>query len=313
MLKSIVMFKNIFQAMYILLLLLTPLCAYSQDDPQSVVSNMVTNLKDKIVFVSKRDDRLQLYAINPDGTGEICISKSAYNEGYADVNPGGRKIAFTSDEHGKSEIYTMNADGTDRTRLTVHDDYDIHPRWSPDGSKIMYMSSHGKDKWDVMIMNADGSDNTLIIENGNTPEWSPDGQQIAFSSDMFGSNEIYIANTDGSNISRLSFTPLVSDTGPVWSSDGQSLLFCQHPYTLDGPLYNKMELYIMAKNGTNTIRLTCNDVEDSNTYWSPDGSRITFNSLIDGHYQVFIMNADGSDVHQITRGNHDNVGPCWVK
>src|SRR5438445_7064369 len=124
------------------------------------------------------------------------------------------KILFDSDRDGNVEIYVMNADGTGQTRLTNNDAYDFYPKWSPDGSKIAFVSN--RDTTDgtteVYVMDADGSNPKRLTNNAgfeSSLSWSPDGNKIAFSSDMatretsMALNDIYVMNADGSGITRF--------------------------------------------------------------------------------------------------------------
>ena len=121
---------------------------------------------------------------------------------------GSGQIAFASSRDGNSEIYVMNADGSGQTRLTNDSRDDQYPAWSPDGRQIAFMSDQGYyqwgyyySNWEIYVMNADGSGQTNLTNNGAddwVPAWSPDGQQIAFHSTRNGNYEIYLMNADGS-------------------------------------------------------------------------------------------------------------------
>ena len=127
------------------------------------------------------------------------------------------KIAFSSDRDGNREIYVMNAqDGSNQTTLTYYPATDEFPSWSPDGTKIAFVTGA-----DIYVMNAqDGSNQTnLTIDPAFDfdPSWSPDGTKIAFSSDRDGNTEIYVMNAqDGSNQTRLTDNAAASDALPDW-------------------------------------------------------------------------------------------------
>ncbi len=72
------------------------------------------------------------------------------------------KIAFTSTRDGNREIYTMNADGTNQVRLTNNNIIDDHPKWSPDGKKIAFLSQNSSGAFAIFVMNHDGSGKTEI-------------------------------------------------------------------------------------------------------------------------------------------------------
>ena len=69
------------------------------------------------------------------------------------------EIVFASDRDGDYDIYVMNSDGSDVRQLTNNDAYDGYPVWSPDGSKIAFLSSRDNrdNQWSLYVMDADGS------------------------------------------------------------------------------------------------------------------------------------------------------------
>jgi len=118
----------------------------------------------------------------------------------------------------------MNADGSDIIHLTPNGGACENPSWSPDGSKIAFVSSRNgiiDSPYEIFLMNADGSNQKTLIKYGEeglwgifgSPSWSPDGSMIVFSISYISSG-IYIVNADGSNIVRLTDK---KDRSPSWS------------------------------------------------------------------------------------------------
>ncbi|MCJ7628798.1 MAG: hypothetical protein MUO50_10480 [Longimicrobiales bacterium] len=115
------------------------------------------------------------------------------------------KIAFVRDRN----LWVMNANGSNQTRLTFSGSNDYFPAWSPDGSKIAFVSDRNGN-FEIYVMNADGSNQTRLTFTSASelqPSWSPDGTKIVFSTDRDGRQETYIMNTDGSNQTRLTNIP----------------------------------------------------------------------------------------------------------
>ena len=67
----------------------------------------------------------------------------------------------------------------------------------------------------------------------------------------------------------------------------------------------------MDANGENQTRITTNTAIDANADWSPQGSQITFTSFRDGHYEIYTMNADGSNQDRLTYSNVHAIQPAW--
>jgi Tol biopolymer transport system component len=115
----------------------------------------------------------------------------------------------------------VNEDGSDVKRLTPLTWDSFHAAWSPDGSRIAFVSVRDGNP-DVYVMNADGSGELRLTNSpaiDTDPAWSPDGARIAFSSDRNGNHDIYIMSADGSGVTRVTNSPTL-DRYPAWSPDG---------------------------------------------------------------------------------------------
>ena len=176
-------------------------------------------------------------------------------------------------------------------------------------SEQIAFSSNRDGNLEIYLMNPDGSNiQRLTFNNANDWDvvWSSDRSKIAFSSARDGNDEIYTMESDGSNQQRLTYHSAI-DRYPSWSPDGTKIVFSS---ARDGNL----ELYLMDSNGSNIQRLTNNGVDDIDPSWSPDGSRIAYSSNPDGsyNYEIFMMNSDGSNQHQITYNSYfSDHNPSW--
>lgn len=97
----------------------------------------------------------------------------------------------TSRANSHHDIWLMNADGTGAHALTASDNVDWFPRISPDGSKVLFNRSKGgwvpendanyPEKWDLWMMNIDGSSQEKVVGEATWGTWRPDGKSIVFS------------------------------------------------------------------------------------------------------------------------------------
>lgn len=148
--------------------------------------------------------------------------------------------------------------------------------------------------------------------------WSPDCERIAF---LDNEEALWTARTDGTGRVRLTagYPGDEEDGSPAWSPDGTRIAFVRY-----GGRFHHGEpiehIFVINADGTGERQLTSGDVTDSSPSWSPDGKRIAFSR---GHpenqhrYQnyddvyIAVMDADGSDVRALTRGEAADHFPAW--
>ncbi len=195
------------------------------------------------------------------------------------------------------------------TRLTGNIATDSQPKWSSDGSKLVF-TSYRDGKPEIYTMDAAAGDRIARLTHNSaddfTPAWSPDGGKIAFTSKRHGNDEIYLMNADGSNQTNLS-NNAANDSRPAWSPDGKRIAFTSDR---DDPSDN-FEIYVMDADGSNVVRLTDSAGLDSDPNWSPDGKRIAFTSDRDRNFEIYLMNADGSGQKNFSNNVAFDGKPAW--
>ncbi len=236
------------------------------------------------------------------------------------------KIVFDSERDGHEEIYVMDPNGSNQQRLT-HTEGEGRgsslPAWSADRKKIAFASNR-YGNMEIYVMDREGSivqrlTHTPGKESGN-PAWSPDGKRIAFESNRDGQWEIYVMDADGSQVQRLTYTRGngKSSENPDWAPDGMTIAF-------DSNRQGKREIYVMRPDGSNVRRLTYTpgkSLGSEHPAWSPDGKRMAFDSTWDRTckkcrdlQELYVMNADGSDLHQLTHAQGkrtSSLTPVWA-
>ena len=137
---------------------------------------------------------------------------------------------------------------------------------------------------------------------------SPLWGKIVFKSQRDGKYEIYRMDSDGSNVTRLTFNEAI-DGVPAWSPNGQQIVFRSYR---DGE--RNAEIYVMDADGQNQRRLTHHPGIDTHPDWSPDGSQIVFTSTRNAdanqRLNIFVMDANGGNVRQVTRMGFAS-SPYW--
>ncbi|MCM3903894.1 MAG: hypothetical protein ND866_19500, partial [Pyrinomonadaceae bacterium] len=277
-------------------LALSPKAQTKTSDEQGVTPRTVPGRNGKIAFSSAFDGNLEIYTTEADGSNVQRLTNNSGSDSGPKWSPDGTKIAFARHNSNFGEIFVMNADGSDQRRLTQSRS-DHSPTWSPDGTKLAFSSRRGNnfDINVIYVMNADGSNQTELTNSGRAGSlgWSPDSSRIAFDSNRDGNSEIYVMNADGGDVQRLTNNSGF-DFLPKWSPDGTRIAFVSNR---DEPNPSacgncNFEIYVMNADGSNQTRLTNNPSYDLSPEWSPDGTRIVFQS---NSVDIYVMNADGSN------------------
>ena len=160
-----------------------------------------------------------------------------------DVSPDGRRLTFTL----LGDIYTMPIEGGAATRISEGLAWEVHPRFSPDGTRIAFTSDRGGGD-NIWVMNADGSDKRQVTKEDfrllNQPTWSPDGRFIAAKKHFttgrsLGTGEIWLYHVSGGGgvllVKRESEKHQKELGEPVFSPDGKGVYYTRN--VTPGPIF----------------------------------------------------------------------------
>ena len=168
----------------------------------------------------------------------------------------------------------------------------------------------------VIAPNGNGLRNVTAAAKGKNltharlPSWSSDHRRIVFEGfDMNNRMDIYIIDINGGNLKRLNCQLSSRSFQPMWSPDDKEILFRAQPARGKGSA-----LHVMDANGANVRQ-----VGPLGSYWgswSPDGKRIAFSSLTEKWKEgdaidLFVMNADGTGIRQLTKNQGKNSAVDW--
>ncbi|MEO8041855.1 MAG: tetratricopeptide repeat protein, partial [Acidobacteriota bacterium] len=267
----------------------------------------------QIVFASLRDGNAEIYLMNSDGTNVRRLTDHPAWESHPVFAPDGTQIAFNADrENEKGNTFLMSLDGSGIRRLTdwKSGDYVVPGGWSADGTQIVF-SSDREGTEDIYVTNAEVfRPEKLSKEDRNVgfPSYSPDGKLILYQVETEDkSGELHTLNV-GSGQQRVLLKTTSADVSPVFSPNGEQIVFQDR-------IESNMEICSIKADGTGLINLTNNSSRDADPAFSPDGTKIVFATNRDGNYGIYnlyIMNADGSDQRQIYSNRAGmSVTPVW--
>lgn len=165
--------------------------------------------------------------------------------------------------------------------------------------KILFTAEIDDDV-EIFVINADGTGRQQLTNNlvdDQDPSWSPDGQQIVFTSGYPHTNQIYLMESDGSNVKQL--TAEGENYNPTWSPDGKRILFSS---SRNGS-WDSADLFTMNVDGSNQMVLNNTDFADVQAKWSPDGTMIAYaQSYESKKYELVIMRVDGTELARFEGG-----------
>ena len=229
------------------------------------------------------------------------------------------QIVFQSDRDGNVEVFRINADGSNPVQITHtepgSEDQPVGnycPAYSPDGKKIVFTGERDGNA-DIYVIDADGKNRTQLTNDEHRnwyASYSPDSKKIIYSSDRNGIEDIWVMDADGGNKKKLTNNDNKTAHGPTFSPDGKTILFMSD---IQGKFGEKMQVWTMDVDGNNLKCLTSRDAYHSGVDYSPDGQHIAYKSNWNGYWNVYVMDADGDNIMQVTdeKGEDLNTRGSW--
>ena len=194
----------------------------------------------------------------------------------------------------------MDSDGANHRFITSGQSTALSPRYSPDYSKIAYLSYvDGNPR--IYIYDIASNRQVLVTQSSNptfAPRWSPDGRYILYSMAIAGNTDIYRVPATGGTPERLTDSPGI-DVGGSFSPDGSQIVF-------ESDRSGEQQCYIMNADGSNARRISFFGGRCATPEWSPRGDQIAF-TRIAGNFNIAVMSPQGRNLRVLTDAWHDEA------
>ncbi len=272
---------------------------------------------EKIPQPSTRPTKSQLWIIDLKSGQRQQISEGDALQPAS--SPHHKRIAYWSrpDRYGQREhIWTIPASGGTPVAVTDGSSTDLNPVWSPDGNYLYFSSNRGGSSniWRVLI-----DEDTGVVRGAPEAVTSiGTATSVSYLSFSLTGQLAYSAQTDIRNLRRIPFDPKLGTVGkPVAVTEGSLQLWFPDvspsgEWLTAYSMGQQRHIYVMRPDGTDLRDLTPDTFRHAWPRWSPDGERIAFTSRRTGDYELWIMNGNGSNLHQVSQSNGGHYSPWSV-
>lgn len=231
------------------------------------------------------------------------LANAVYKHFTRETGPFETRIAFTRKTPSGRDVWVADWDGKNGQRIT-NGDVNVLPALIPGGG-VAFTSYRNKKPF---LFSARGGTITQLIAKGSMvtgAAYSPDGQRVAVSISEGENAEIYVANADGSGITKITDTKFFLNTSPTWSPDGKRIAFVSNRA-------GNPQIYVMGADGSGAKRVTFQGNYNTTPSWSRRGDLIAFTARDERNaFDLFTVNVENGKIARLTQDSAGNEEPVF--
>lgn len=223
-------------------------------------------------------------------------------------------VVYEASTDGITNIFTIDVTTGETKQITDAVEFDGNPAWSPDRKRIVFNSRNASsEKFDLYVMDADGSARQRLTETPTegelSPRYSPDGERIAYVSQAAEGWSLWVMAADGTNPQRVAGTYFFAEF-PAWSADGDEIFFAGILENESSATGGATDAYSVStqqelphiysvdlSSGEVTTRIRTAGI-DVCPHISPDGKQLLYASTVtadNSRHAIFVHDLDSDD------------------
>ncbi len=209
------------------------------------------------------------------------------------------RIAYINKTGKQYALLVADADGYNPQSVLRSNEPIISPAWSPDGTKLAYVSFQKK-KPIIYVQSLTGGTQEVLANykgNNSAPAWSPDGSKLAIVLTYGANSQIYTVSSSGGDLKQVTKSNSI-DTEPAFSHDGSQIYF-------SSDRGGRPQIYKVPASGGSASRVTFEGAYNVSPRFSPDGKSLAYIRNDGGKFRVALQDLASGQVQLLSEGSQD--------